>query len=270
METIYQGSAGVGLLNNWDINAIPLNIASDYATLDNIRRNAQNFKPYPQFGSIQLYSNFGHNSYHSATVKMERRYHSGLFVTGFYTFSKNLTDADADGSAGGATYYNRRLKRPVPIRHLTPLRGHVRYELPYGKGRKFATRAAKDFLIGGWNLMFRRHYGRSAHRMTYAGAPSTPFAWASLMCGLRVRRGRIKSPNDRADAELDDRWEPASNQRAESISERRRVRVSRAVYARHPGTQHAYVTRHHMGADFAVEDVEAEGADAFRNPLGPQ
>ena len=53
METIYQGSAGVGLLNNWDINAVPLNIASDYATLDNIRRNVQNFKPYPQFGQVQ-------------------------------------------------------------------------------------------------------------------------------------------------------------------------------------------------------------------------
>src|SRR5438046_4802269 len=111
VEGIYQGSAGVGLLNNWDINVVPLNVASDYATLDNIRRNAQNFKPYPQFGSIQLYSNFGHNTYHSATVRVEKRYHQGLFVTGFYTLSKNLTDADADGSVSGATYYNRRLEK---------------------------------------------------------------------------------------------------------------------------------------------------------------
>lgn len=42
-EVQYQGNAGVGLLNNWDINVVPLNEASDSATLDNIRRNLQNF-----------------------------------------------------------------------------------------------------------------------------------------------------------------------------------------------------------------------------------
>jgi len=111
MEAMYQGSAGVGLLNNWDINTVPLNVSTDYATLANIRNNYQNFKPYPQFGSIQLYSNFGHNTYHSATIRMERRYRNGLFVNGFYTWSKNITDADVDGSASGVTYYNRRLEK---------------------------------------------------------------------------------------------------------------------------------------------------------------
>jgi hypothetical protein len=111
LEAIYQGSGAVGLLNNWDINAVPLNIALDYNTLDNIRRNVQNFKPYPQFGSIQLYSNFAHNTYHSGTVRMERRYRQGLFVNGFYTWSKILTDADAAGGISGVTYYNRGLEK---------------------------------------------------------------------------------------------------------------------------------------------------------------
>jgi hypothetical protein len=179
METIYQASAGVGLLNNWDINVVPLNIASDYATLDNIRRNVQNFKPYPQFGSIQLYSNFGHNTYHSATVRVERRYHNGLFVTGFYTWSKNLTEADADGSAGGATYYNRRLEKArsnFDISHRFV--GTFIYELPYGKGRRFGNQGGiKDFLIGGWNLMYSQTIQSGPPiTITYAGAPSTPYA----------------------------------------------------------------------------------------------
>jgi hypothetical protein len=203
MEAIYQGSAGVGLLNNWDINAIPLNISSDYATLDNIRRNAQNFKPYPQFGSIQLYSNFGHNTYHSATVRMERRYHNGLYVTGFYTFSKNLTDADADGSASGATYYNRALEKSrsnFDISHRFV--GTFIYELPYGKGRPFGNHGGiKDFFIGGWNLMFSQTLQSGPPiTVTYAGAPTTPFAPGQPYAWLPTGSARPNQilPNDQA------------------------------------------------------------------------
>ena len=206
MEAIYQGSAGVGLLNNWDINAIPLNIASDYGTLDNIRRNAQNFKPYPQFGSIQLYSNFGHNSYHSATVRMERRYHNGLYVTGFYTFSKNLTDADADGGVSGATYYNRSLEKArsnFDISHRFV--ATFIYELPYGKGRRFGNQGGlKDFLIGGWNLMFSQTLQSGPPiTVTYAGAPSTPYAPGQPYVWLPTGSARPNQilPNDQAQAQ---------------------------------------------------------------------
>ena len=34
LETIYQGQAGIGLVNAWNINAIPLNISTDPAVLD--------------------------------------------------------------------------------------------------------------------------------------------------------------------------------------------------------------------------------------------
>ena len=73
-EMMYQGQSGVGLINNWDMNVIPLNISSDPAVLNNIFTQTQNFKPYPQFGSVNLFSNFGHNSYHSATARVEKRY----------------------------------------------------------------------------------------------------------------------------------------------------------------------------------------------------
>ena len=58
IELTYQGAGGVGLLERWDINAIPLNIASTFADLDRIRRAAQNYKRYPQFGSVFSYSNY--------------------------------------------------------------------------------------------------------------------------------------------------------------------------------------------------------------------
>jgi hypothetical protein len=202
METIYQGSAGIGLLNNWDINVLPLNVASDYATLDNIRRNYQNFKPYPQFGSIQLYSNFGHNTYHSATIRMEKRYRGGLFVNGFYTWSKNLTDADADGSVSGVTYYNRRLEKArsnFDISHRFV--GTFIYELPYGKGRHWGNHGGvKDALIGGWNLMFSQTIESGPPiTVTFAGAPSTPYAPGEPYVWLPMQqRPNQILPNDQA------------------------------------------------------------------------
>ena len=202
IETMYQGSAGVGLLNNWDMNVVPLNVSSDYATLDNIRRNYQNFKPYPQFGQIQLYSNFGHNTYHSATARVERRYRGGFFANGFYTWSKNLTDADADGSVSGVTYYNRRLEKgrsnfDVSHRFVATFVD----ELPYGKGRRWGNRGGvKNFIIGGWDLMFSQTIQSGPPiTVTFAGAPSTPYAPGEPYVWLpgQLRPNQVL-PNDQA------------------------------------------------------------------------
>lgn len=200
IEVMYQGSSGVGLLNNWDINVLPLNVASDYATLDNIRRNYQNFKPYPQFGQVQLYSNFGHNSYHSGTVRMERRYQKGLFVNGFYTWSKNLTESDADGNASGVTYYNRRLEKArsnFDISHRFV--GTMVYELPYGKGRKWSASGWKNAAFGGWEVMYSQTLQTGPPiTVTFAGAPATPAGGnASVWLPGQLRPNQVL-PNEQA------------------------------------------------------------------------
>ena len=275
METIYQGSAGVGLLNNWDINVLPLNVASDYATLDNIRRNYQNFKPYPQFGSIQLYSNFGHNTYHSATVRMERRYRGGLFVNGFYTWSKNLTDADADGAASGVTYYNRRLEKArsnfdVSHRFVATFI----YEFPFGKGRHWGNHGGiVNAVLGGWNLMVSQTIQSGPPiTVTFAGAPSTPYRAGPA---LRLASHAAAAESDPAQrsgshAGLDDRGEPAPDQRAESLPQCRGVRLSGAVHGRHAGAQYADVSGAGLGADLALQDLETARTPEVPNSVGFQ
>ena len=74
MEATYQGSRGVRLLNSWNINQIPLNISTDPNVLRTIFQAQQNYKPYPQFGTIRHYSNYGDNSYHGVTLRGEKRY----------------------------------------------------------------------------------------------------------------------------------------------------------------------------------------------------
>ncbi|MCC6588341.1 MAG: TonB-dependent receptor [Bryobacterales bacterium] len=154
LEVSYQGSSGVGLLNRWDINQIPLNVSTDPAQLERIRTAAQNFKPYPQFGSVLHYSNYGHSSFHSGTVKLEKRMSGGLSFTSFYTFGKAIDEASDDGAAGGITWYNRRLEKgrsnyDVTHRWIT----YAIWDLPFGKGMRYMNgKGIVTRVLGNWQL----------------------------------------------------------------------------------------------------------------------
>ncbi|MBL8216116.1 MAG: TonB-dependent receptor [Bryobacterales bacterium] len=175
MESIYQGSSGVGLLNNWDMNVVPLDISRDTATLNNIFTQVQNFKPYRQFGAIQHYSNYGHNSHHSGMLRFERRYSAGMTLNAFYQLGKTLNDGDDDGGRSGITFYNRNLEKArasYDIRHRFV--AVMTYELPFGKGRRFMNKGgAMNYAFGGWDFAWTQTFqsGPPVH-VTAAGGPN--------------------------------------------------------------------------------------------------
>ncbi len=174
MEALYQGSSGVGLLNNWDMNVVPLDISRDLGTLNQIANAVQNYKPYTQFGSIQHYANYGHNSHHSGTLKFERRYAQGLTLTAFYQLGKTLNDGDDDGGRSGITYYNRQLEKArasYDIRHRFV--SVLTYELPFGKGRKWmAGGGVKNIVLGGWDFAWTQTFQSGPPvNITAAGSP---------------------------------------------------------------------------------------------------
>jgi hypothetical protein len=175
MELSYQGSAGVGLLNGWNVNSIHPDISNDRAVLDQIFQNPQPFRPYSHFGTVNLWSNFGHNTYHSGTVKFEKRFSRGLTLTTFYTRSKAMDESDNDGIAGGITYYNRRLEKAragYDLAHRSVT--YATYELPFGRGRKWlGNGGATDWFLGGWNVSWIQTF-QSGTPVTFsvAGSPN--------------------------------------------------------------------------------------------------
>lgn len=174
-ELMYQGSSGVGLFNNWDLNVVPLNISSDPVRLEQIRQQYQNFRPFPQFGSIQHYSNYGHNTYHGMTLRFEKRYSQGMTINSFWTWSKSLNDVDDDGGATGITFYNRSLEKgraSYDIHHRWV--STITYELPVGKGRRFASGGGwKDAVIGGWELVYSQTFQTGPpFTVGFAGSPN--------------------------------------------------------------------------------------------------
>ncbi len=173
-ELLYQGSAGVGLLNNWNINVLPLDISRDPNQLETIRQQYQNFRPYPQFGGIQYFSNFGHSTYHGATVRVEKRYSTGFTLNSFYTWSKSLNNADNDGGTSGITFYNRSLEKgranyDVHHRFLTTFT----YELPWGKGHRFMNVGGwRNAIVGGWELVWVQAFQTGQpFTVSFAGSP---------------------------------------------------------------------------------------------------
>ncbi len=154
MEVQYQGQSGVGLLNNWNTNVMRLDVSSDPARLNQIFTEQQNHLPFTNFGSIGLFSNYGHNSYHGGTVRIEKRMSGGLTFNSFYTMSKTITETEGEGGDNGITFYNRRLEKArasYDVRHrfVTVLS----YDLPFGKGRRFLSGGGvSNAALGGWQL----------------------------------------------------------------------------------------------------------------------
>lgn len=175
MELSYQGSAGVGLLNAWDHNSIPLDISTDRTVLDQVYRDPQGYKPFTNFGAVSLWSNLGHSTYHSGTLKLEKRFSHGLTMTSFYTRGKAINDSDNDTSVSGVTYYNRALEKgrasyDVSNRFVT----YATYDLPVGRGRKWLSSGGiKDYFLGGWQISWIQTFQSGTPvTFTVAGSPN--------------------------------------------------------------------------------------------------
>jgi Carboxypeptidase regulatory-like domain len=205
MEAQYQGSAGVKLYNRWNINQVPYDITSDPVEADRISRALQNYKPYPHLGNIWHASNYGHNTYHGGTLRVEKRFSSGFMMNAFYTLSKTLNNADADGDVTGAVdFYNRSLEKGranYDIRHRFV--SVMTYELPFGKGRRFMNSGGwRNALAGGWDLAWTQTLQSGPPvTITYAGSPYR-------YIGSSGNRPDVVLPSDQA---VVDNWEIGEN-----------------------------------------------------------
>ena len=156
IELLYQGSAGVGLSETWNINAFPVDFGANNPALRAAAFAApQNYLPYPQlFGAINFRSNLGHSTYH-------RRHHQSraalrpsphLSIPSL-PYSKAIDSSTLTTPAAvWAPIQNRALEKARagfdrPKRFFNS----ITYEFPVGKGRRFLSRGGwPDYIIGGW------------------------------------------------------------------------------------------------------------------------
>jgi hypothetical protein len=174
------------LLERWEVNTFPIDyFAGNPAQQNAVQAATQNFRPFPHFGDVRMRSNFGHSTFHSGTVKLEKRMSRGLYVSTFYTFSKaiNSQDNDNDGS-GVAPIQNRGLEKARAGYDRTHRYiGVVNYELPFGQGKPWATSGWKKWILGGFEISFIQTL-ESGNPLNFSFSNS-PFNYYSTFAGSR-------------------------------------------------------------------------------------
>jgi hypothetical protein len=145
LEAEYAGSTGSKLPQRRNLNA---GRVDPYATTPIANR-----VPFQGFGPGMLITyNGGWSSYNALTAKIERRFSSGLYLLGSYTWQKSLDLGATDEFSTISTEYKKwdkgRSTYDVPHRFVTSFA----YELPFGRGKKFGggLHKAADLVLGGW------------------------------------------------------------------------------------------------------------------------
>jgi len=113
----------------------------------------QALRPFPQYSAIDTYNGSGdrlcHHTYHSFMLKFEKRYSAGLTMLGSWLISKALGDVDG----GAMDHYNRRLEKSIESNDQThSVKFSYVYELPFGRGKKFANSGPVALVLSGWRI----------------------------------------------------------------------------------------------------------------------
>ncbi len=122
-------------------------------------RSVPNRSPFPNFGRIQLVDNGNTGNYNSLGTKLTKRYANGVTFLTSYTWAKSLDTSTSIRTLGGDTLFPQnsycraceygRSSHDVRHRFVTS----ALWDLPFGKGRKFAIdNRALDLVAGGWQL----------------------------------------------------------------------------------------------------------------------
>jgi len=126
---------------------------------------AQLLKPYPRFLNVATYrNNTGSTVYHALEAKLEQRFSHGLYLLFGYTHSKLIDSASAvfsttvlsspnSNSLVAADTFQPGLERDSSngdMPNVTSI--SAIYELPAGRGHRFASSGVMDKFLGGWAL----------------------------------------------------------------------------------------------------------------------
>ncbi len=148
----------------------------------------QMLRPFPQYnggGSSWMgpdqWANFGTGSYNGLQATLSRRMTNGLYFLASYTWSKTFDDgghtaqffAQAPRSA-----YNLHAEKSVSYYDTPNVFSFSEvYDLPFGKGKRFAiNNAVANTILGGWQISGIEQYHSGVSVGTIFGNCNTPYS----------------------------------------------------------------------------------------------
>jgi hypothetical protein len=147
------------------------------------------FDSFRRTVQTSLVTPIGHTKYNSLQTQLTRRFSNGLQMQFAYTFSKAVAVCCNTNNDGGPAIQARQFldltSALAPFDRTHNFQTTWVYELPFGRGKQFATSGFSSYLLGGWQV--------NGLFSAYSGAPFNVVAdGASLnMPGSTQRADRI-------------------------------------------------------------------------------
>jgi hypothetical protein len=107
---------------------------------------------FPQYSSINYYTNGAGHQYNGLTLEAQRHMSKGFYFQSSYTLARDIYDLDRGQAPENPFDRNREraVAMDIPTHRFTT---NWTYQLPVGKGRKFAPGSRLlDLAVGGWEL----------------------------------------------------------------------------------------------------------------------
>jgi hypothetical protein len=174
LEVGYAGSHGYHLTTDLELNGVPAQYLSSSRVRDDANvtflgtlvpnplvglvptgftnatvARSQLLRPFPQFNNVPTNGTDGTSDYHSAQLRLERRFSKGYSIIGTYTRS-HFTERVFKLNATDTSYEKRLARDDAPNRVTTS----IVYQLPFGHGKPWGGGAGSvlNGFIGGWSV----------------------------------------------------------------------------------------------------------------------
>jgi len=148
LEVTYMGSAGIKLRR-----------LTSYNNPEPRPGNPNLNRPFPKFnGSFQNMNAPAHSTYHALQMRLQHRFANGFTLLGSYAYGKSIDNGSGVRTTDGdpltpSDNYNLRAERGLSAFDFRQrFTASYLYELPFGKGRKYALAGPANFILGGWQL----------------------------------------------------------------------------------------------------------------------
>jgi len=121
------------------------------------------FLPNPAIYASDLVLNGAETDYHGWQTELRRRFKNGVFAQVNYTFSKVLTNSSGTAQTRFEPFLDNarpqleKSRAEFDVTHV--INGNVTYELPFGRGKRFAvSNGVLDRAVGGWQISSVLHW----------------------------------------------------------------------------------------------------------------
>jgi hypothetical protein len=171
-------------------------------------------RPFPQYPSINYFTNGAAHQYRALTAEVERRMARGLQFQSSWTWARDIGDVERGRSPENP--HDRRRDRGVwtdiPTHRFTT---NLIYQIPVGRGRPFLSQLNRpmDFLIGGWEIsaVYSYYSGMFLTPLWTGPDPTgTAFTSSTTPANVTIRPDRLRDGNLPSDQRSINGWFDAS------------------------------------------------------------